>query len=341
VIQGHPLLDQAAIDAVRQWVYSPTYLNGQAIPVVTTVTVAFGLASTPPPPPPAVAPLEATNPAVQVPRREPLRVGGNVQESKLIRRVEPIYPELAKRARVEYQVMLEVNVDEEGNVTGVKVLRGHPLLDQAAIDAVKQWQYSPTYLNGQAVPVVATVTVPFTLGTGSLRLSMDPDGGLRNLADGSVASIDTLKGSNGSIIISVPPQLPFALVDQVLANLQNQGIHGIVLQGQGNYLIQAGRLFYGPGAVRGGDRLQPPRLDFYLASLQAATAKSSGLLGNAQVLSYYVYVTETGQVVGVERRGGPEIPQIEAALQQAQVLSPGRFGNEPVPAVVLVQFTFQ
>lgn len=93
-----------------------------------------------------------------------MRVGGNVQESKILRRVDPIYPELAKRARVEQIVMLEVSVDEEGNVANVRVIRGHPLLDQAAIDAVKQWKYSPTLLNGEPVPVIATVTVIFKLG---------------------------------------------------------------------------------------------------------------------------------------------------------------------------------
>jgi protein TonB len=92
-----------------------------------------------------------------------VRVGGQVQESKIIRKVLPVYPELAKRARVEATVILEVNVDEEGNVINVRVLRSHPLLEQAAIDAVKQWKYSPTLLNGEPVPVVATVTVEFKL----------------------------------------------------------------------------------------------------------------------------------------------------------------------------------
>ncbi len=87
-----------------------------------------------------------------------------MQESKILRRIDPVYPELAKRARVEQIVMLEVSVDEEGNVANVRVIRGHPLLDQAAIDAVKQWKYSPTLLNGEPVPVIATVTVIFKLG---------------------------------------------------------------------------------------------------------------------------------------------------------------------------------
>jgi protein TonB len=86
-----------------------------------------------------------------------------VQSSKLIRRVEPEYPELAKRARVSGIVLLQVTIDETGSVTDVKIIRGHPLLNQAAVDAVRQWKYSPTLLNDEPVPVIATVTVNFVL----------------------------------------------------------------------------------------------------------------------------------------------------------------------------------
>jgi protein TonB len=104
----------------------------------------------PPPPPKPV-------------KRAPIRVGGNVQESRLIRRVDPPYPEIAKRARVAGKVVLVVTVDEEGNVTEVTVQSAHPMLKDAAVNAVKQWKYSPTLLNGEPVPVVATVTVIFNL----------------------------------------------------------------------------------------------------------------------------------------------------------------------------------
>ncbi len=103
----------------------------------------------PPPKPPA--------------RREPIRRGGDVLASKLMKRVEPVYPPLAKMARVSGTVILQVTVDEEGNVTDVRVLSGHPLLDEEAVRAVQQWKYSPTFLNGEPVPVTATVTVIFSL----------------------------------------------------------------------------------------------------------------------------------------------------------------------------------
>jgi protein TonB len=110
----------------------------------------------------SVAPAAPPPPPKPV-RRDPIRVGGNVQESKLIRRIEPVYPELAKRARVQGKVVLVVTVDEEGNVSDIRVTSGHPLLDDAALSAVRQWKYSPTLLNGEPVPVIATVTVIFNL----------------------------------------------------------------------------------------------------------------------------------------------------------------------------------
>lgn len=86
-----------------------------------------------------------------------------MQSSKLINRVEPKYPELAKRARIQGIVLLQVTVDEFGNVAEVKVIRGHPLLNDGAVGAVSQWKYSPTLLNGEPVQVIATVTVNFIL----------------------------------------------------------------------------------------------------------------------------------------------------------------------------------
>ena len=90
-------------------------------------------------------------------------VGGQIREPRKLKDVPPRYPEDAKAARVQGMVILECTISPEGNVTDVRVLRGIPLLDQAAIHAVKQWRYTPTLLNGVAVPVVMTVTVNFRL----------------------------------------------------------------------------------------------------------------------------------------------------------------------------------
>ena len=93
----------------------------------------------------------------------PVRVGGKIKAPSKLNNVAPVYPSMAKQARVEGTVILEATISPEGRVTDVKVLRGIPLLDNSAIDAVKQWHYSPTLLNGTPVPVVMTVTVNFRL----------------------------------------------------------------------------------------------------------------------------------------------------------------------------------
>jgi TonB family protein len=156
VIEGHPLLDEAAINAVRQWKYSPTFLNGKPVSVMATVSVEFNLGG-------RLSSVGQIAPPPRPVKRDPIQIGGNVPESKPIRRVEPVYPELAKEARVQGKVTLKITVDKEGNVTDVSVIAGHPLLDDAAVNAVRQWKYSPTFLNGKPISVMATVTVEFNL----------------------------------------------------------------------------------------------------------------------------------------------------------------------------------
>ncbi len=94
---------------------------------------------------------------------EPIRVSGDIAPPRKIRNVSPVYPPNAIEARVAGRVVLEAIIDPEGNVTNVRVLESIPLLDQAAMDAVAQWKYEPTELNGVAVPIVMTVTVNFAL----------------------------------------------------------------------------------------------------------------------------------------------------------------------------------
>ena len=97
----------------------------------------------------------------QVPQ-EAVRVGGNVTAPTKLRHVAPVYPPAARRMRAQGVVILEAVIGTTGDVENVKVLRSVPLLDDAAITAVRQWRYSPTLLNDVAVPVVMTVTVNFT-----------------------------------------------------------------------------------------------------------------------------------------------------------------------------------
>ena len=90
-------------------------------------------------------------------------MGGNISPPTKTKDVPPVYPPVAQSARVQGIVILEAVIGPSGTVTDVKVLRSVPLLDEAAITAVKQWEYTPTLLNGVPVPVIMTVTVNFTL----------------------------------------------------------------------------------------------------------------------------------------------------------------------------------
>jgi periplasmic protein TonB len=104
-----------------------------------------------PPPPPPPTP------------QQPIYLHSGMQPPTKIVNVNPIYPQLAQAAHKEGVVILEAVIDARGNVTTVKVLRSIQLLDHAAVEAVRQWRFTPTLLNGEPVPIVMTVTVDFKL----------------------------------------------------------------------------------------------------------------------------------------------------------------------------------
>jgi TonB family protein len=122
----------------------------------------------------AVAPIEAPNeiraeppfsaqPPPPPSPLTPIRLHAGMQSPRKIVHVDPVYPSIAQEARIEGTVILETVIDVTGRVTLVRVLRSIPLLDQAAIDAVKEWTFTPTLLNGVPVPIALTVTVRFAL----------------------------------------------------------------------------------------------------------------------------------------------------------------------------------
>jgi protein TonB len=181
---------KAATDAVRQWIYDPP----ADAPISFDVTLAFApgtetrlvahggpagvsrggrtgsggfgvvggvvngipavAVTAPPPPPPPPAPGWAAG---------AIRVGGNVLQPTKTKHVNPEYPPIAQSARVQGVVIIEAIIGADGRVQDARILRSIPLLDQAALDAVKQWEFTPTMLNGAPVPVISTMTVQFTL----------------------------------------------------------------------------------------------------------------------------------------------------------------------------------
>ena len=105
----------------------------------------------PPPPPPPKGPSR-------------IKLGGQVQAAKVLAQPQPVYPALARQARIQGNVVLHAIIGKDGRVGELEVVSGHPLLVQSALDAVKNWRYQPTLLNGDAVEVDTTITVTFQLG---------------------------------------------------------------------------------------------------------------------------------------------------------------------------------
>lgn len=180
VIRGHVMLVQAAIDAVRNYVYKPFFFNGNPVSIRTTVHVPFvldagvdpdiemqlnatsqpGTINVPPPPPPPPPPPEA-GASSMVGSPQAMQVSKEIAQGNLIEPAKPVYPPLAKAARVQGVVTLNARIGSGGRVIGVNVISGHPLLTQAAIEAVKQYLYKPFKINGKDIEVVTTVEVQF------------------------------------------------------------------------------------------------------------------------------------------------------------------------------------
>jgi TonB family protein len=95
-------------------------------------------------------------------RMAAVRPGGRIMPPQKIKDVQPVYPAMAQTARVSGEVTIEATIGPDGKVMDAKVVRSIPLLDQAALDAVRQWEYMPTLLNGVPVPILVTVTINFT-----------------------------------------------------------------------------------------------------------------------------------------------------------------------------------
>jgi TonB family protein len=138
-------LIDSALTSVRQWRYDPPF----EAPLTFTVQVPFtkGLE------------VMAFKPARE---GNALRVGGEIKPPIKIKDVRPLYPPVAREAGVSGVVIIEVRIGSDGFVEEAHVLKSIPLLDEAALDAVKQWQFTPTLMNGVATPVIMTVTMNFT-----------------------------------------------------------------------------------------------------------------------------------------------------------------------------------
>jgi TonB family protein len=135
-------LSQAAVDAVKQWSFKPGTKNGEAVDVIFNLPINFKLDSD----------------------DAPLRVGGDVRAPVVVQKVEPSYTEEARKAQINGIVIIEAIIGRDGVVKDAHVIKPLPFgLDQAAVDAVKQWKFKPGTLDGKAVDVIFNLTVNFRL----------------------------------------------------------------------------------------------------------------------------------------------------------------------------------
>lgn len=160
LLSGHPMLAPAAIDAVKQWRYGRYVSEDKPVEVETVVRVEFKMAGGPEVGTPGRS-QQSSAPRDGIPQLA--RVSAEIMKRLLEHKVDPEYPPDAREKHIEGTVLLNVDIDDEGNVGRVELVSGHPMLAPAAMDAVLEWKYRPFVLNGEAVPVETTVELQFAL----------------------------------------------------------------------------------------------------------------------------------------------------------------------------------
>jgi protein TonB len=145
--------------APESWDPSGINLNPDAAGPGSSLIAEISGKHAPVEPPPAIH-----EPAPQRPAAGPMRVSAGVQMAKLMKKVIPEYPPLAKTARISGVVHLIGIIARDGTIRNLQLVSGHPLLARAALEAVQRWAYQPTLLNGEPVEVIAPIDVYFTLG---------------------------------------------------------------------------------------------------------------------------------------------------------------------------------
>ncbi len=274
-------------------------------------------------------------------------IAGQVPEgAKLIKKVEPAYPDAARKAHISGTVGAQVTIGTNGEVSDVRFVQGNSMFKDAVIDAVWQWQYSPPYLNGENDQLTATVRVVFTADT-ELPISVDRFGTLRHDTNGLEGDSlirrlvrQTRANSNIEVVLTHDPAVPFGILEEKLKLLRSKGIQTVAASGP--YIFHEGRLFcLIPGVAR------EPQLAVNTKRLEEIVRASGRLptviVPNAEgvpTLLYRLFLSEIGEIISVQRlRGlrGPEISEIRAELARTTVVKPARIGSDPVPAAVMIE----
>lgn len=262
---------------------------------------------------------------------EPVRAVGQVQQPRIIKRVDPVYPKLAWQARVEALLVLEATIDEKGDVAQVHALHSHPLLEKAAVDAVKQWRFESTQFHGNPVKVITTITLPF-----KLEARMDANGKLVNPL-GDRESVDELKIAGFSIVPA--PDIPFDTLDRSLRSLWQRGFNFALCSPTYEF---SGRLYYKASLLAIDSAVKPPLLDLDWEGLKEL-AKSPG--SDLAATTITIFISEKGQISGIKYHFPPspnlkstriihDLGRLERILRNARIVAPAWLGNNPIPTAV-------
>lgn len=209
----------------------------------------------------------AASAAAQVSTPQRVRVAETVVQGLIIKKVAPVYPPLARQARIQGLVFLKVQISKTGDVENIHLVSGHPILAPSAIEAVKQWKYKPYLLNGEPVDVETNATVNFTLpdkppveGVVGDKPGGIPPGEQGGLAPGNPADqshspvpwrVRVSQGvSQRLLVTTVPPKYPPEAKDQ---HIQGTVVMGVTIDKEGNVAsIQL---------ISGHPLLAPPAID--------------------------------------------------------------------------------
>jgi TonB family protein len=182
-----------------------------------------------------------TSAALSQARPSGVRLSENVAQGLLIKKVAPVYPPLARQARIQSTVVLKVRISKTGDVESVQLFSGHPMLAPSAIEAVKQWKYKPYLLDGEPVEVETNVTVNFTLPDKPPTEGVvgDMPGGVPEGEKSGLAQQPVVPGrvrvssgvAQGLVITKVPPQYPPEAKD---AHIQGVVRMNVIVDKEGN-----------------------------------------------------------------------------------------------------------
>jgi TonB family protein len=151
IVSGHSMLGAAAIEALKQWKYRPYEVNGIPRVVETTIRVKFSIAS-------------EGKTGTSAPQAEsPGLATAEEMRDRLVYKVAPVYPPLARQARIQGTVILRIIINKLGEVRDTQLVNGHPMLAPAAVEAVKKWRYIPYESDGETVEIQTDVQVIFRL----------------------------------------------------------------------------------------------------------------------------------------------------------------------------------